>query len=226
MLWTDLVGALQQGPKGPKWIIKDTHLEKWSIQIYKRYKEAGYMLIFLYKVGNTWIPNPANPITSAHVGAKERLDVTVTEGVEQRVLSIDCKKHVFDLEPFTNSLATLPSTDKEEIGRIMKSGISRKAINFVLETLEDLNGREAAKYEALRKQKNKSKVGEGRSNTGKPQKARTGPRKLPDDRVGTPERERAQDTEVIAYTERDADETQGKTKKKPKRALSPEKKSK
>jgi hypothetical protein len=57
-------------------------------------------------------------------------------------------------------------TKKEEIERVMKSGISKMAINFMLETLEDLNRGEAADFQASRKQKNlRSKAGEGMSNT-------------------------------------------------------------
>ena len=226
VLWTDLVGNLHQGPKGPQWVIRENHLHNWSLQIYKRYKEGGYLLIFLYKVDNTWIPNPVNPITNAQVGARERLDVTVTEGVEQRVLSIDCNKHIFDITPFNNSLVSLPSTEKEEIDRVMKAGISKKAINFVLETLEDLNRREAAEFEALKKQKSaRSKAGEG-SNTGRTQKSKTGPRKVAEVPVDTAETERLNEGHMVPYTEREAEETTHAKNKKPKRALSPDKKTK
>jgi hypothetical protein len=95
VLWTDLVGSLQQGAKGPQWIIRDSHLQKWSLNINKKNKSSGYDLIFTYKVNNSWIPNPGNPITIAHVGARDRLEVSVMEGVEERILSIDCKKHPF-----------------------------------------------------------------------------------------------------------------------------------
>lgn len=155
VLWTDLVGALQQGPKGPQWVIRDSHLHNWSMQIYKRNIEVGYVLIFLYKVDNSWIPNPGNPITNAHVGARNRLDVSVLEGVEERVLCINCKKHIFHLEPFNGSIASLPAREKEEIEQVMASGISKKAINFVLETLEDINRTEAIELEASKKHKRK-----------------------------------------------------------------------
>ena len=53
--WTDLVGSLQPGPKGPQWLINDSHLQNWSLQMYEKNKR--YNLIFVYKVNKSWILN-------------------------------------------------------------------------------------------------------------------------------------------------------------------------
>ena len=237
VLWTDLVGSLQQGAKGPQWIIRDSHLQKWSLNINKKNKSSGYDLIFTYKVNNSWIPNPGNPITIAHVGARDRLEVSVMEGVEERMLSIDCKKHAFLLVPFYDSIVSLPSKEKEEIEKVMSSGISKRAINFVLETLEDLNSREAATREESRQQKKKqaegilkSKTDEGGSSIGLKPKAKG---KKPEELTASLETERRKPHEVVPHvdtetqnTERDAGDAGSGRKKKAKRALSPEKKTK
>ena len=101
------------------------------------------------------IPNPENRITVAAIGDRDKLNVSVLEGLEERLLSIDCKRHIFHREPFSQSISTLPHADKEEMERVMISRVSKKAINFILEALSDMNEREATKNEALRKQKKK-----------------------------------------------------------------------
>lgn len=153
---------------------------------------------------SSWIPNPRNPITNAHVGARNRLDVLVLEGVEERVLSIDCKKHIFHLEPFNGSIASLPAREKEEIERVMPSGISKKVINFVLETLEDINRREAVELEALKKHKRKKvdvilkqKADEGGSNLGRTSKAKTGSRRPGEEVPASIEEMRLKKSEVV-----------------------------
>lgn len=95
VLWTYLVWSLQAGPKDPQWLMRDFYLQKWSVQIYKKNKASGYDVIFVYKVDKNWIPNLGNTITIAHVELRERLDVSVIEGVEERVLSIDYKNMLF-----------------------------------------------------------------------------------------------------------------------------------
>lgn len=239
VLWADLVGSMQAGPKGPQWIIRDSHLQKWSLNINKRHKSSGYDLIFTYKVDKSWIPNPLNPITIAHVGSKDRLDVSVMEGVEERVLSIDCKKHVFLLVPFYDSIASLPSKEKEEIEKVMSSGISKKAINFVLETLEDINSREAATREESRKQKKKqaedilqSKADEGGSSVGNKSKAKKKAQRSEEVPASIETGRRQKSLEVVPRNAPDTREPQGDAgdtgdtgrKKKAKRTSSPEKK--
>lgn len=213
-------------------------MQKWSLNINKKNKSSGYDLIFTYKVDKSWIPNPGNPIIIAHVGSRDRLDVSVMEGVEERVLSIDCKKHVFLLVPFYDFIASLPSKEKEEIERVMSSGISKKAINFVLETLEDINSREAATHEESRKQKKKqaknilkSKADEGGSSIGNKSKARKGAQKSEEAPASIETERRKKSLEVVSHnapdtqnTQRDAGDTWSGRKKKAKRALSPEKK--
>ena len=139
VLWTDLVGTLHEGPNGPYWIVKDSHLKHWSLQVHQNNKKSPLQLTFAYRIDKSWIPNPRNSITIAAVGTRDRLDISVQEGLEVRVLFIDCKKHVFHLEPFLVSMSTLPSKDKEDIQTVMVSGVSKKAINFVLESLGDIN---------------------------------------------------------------------------------------
>lgn len=51
-------------------------------------------------VHKNWIPTLENHVIIAIVGAKDRLDVLVFEGVEERILPIDCKKHIFHSQPF------------------------------------------------------------------------------------------------------------------------------
>jgi len=111
--------------------------------------------MFVYRVDKSWIPNPDNPIKIASVGTRDTLEVAVLEGLEERVISIDCKKHRFHKEPFTESVSSLPSQDRDEIERVMVSGVSKKAINFILETLGEINAREAAEREESRRQKKK-----------------------------------------------------------------------
>ena len=155
VLWTDIVGTLQQGPKGPYWAVKDSQLKHWSLQVHQRDRRSPFQLTFVYRIEKSWIPNPGNPITIAAVGTKDKLDVSVLEGVEERVLSIDCKKHTFHLEPFLESISSLPSEDKADIEKIIASGVSKRAINFILDTLGDLNAKVEAEYEASTKKKKK-----------------------------------------------------------------------
>ena len=155
VLWTDLVAELQVGPRGLYWDLRDSHLRHWSLQVYRKDRASPLKLTFAYRVDKTWIPNPGNPITVAAVGDQDRLNVSVLEGLEERIISIDCKRHRFHMEPFLESVSSLPSEDKEEIERVMVSGVSKKAINFILETLGDINAREATEKEASRKQKKK-----------------------------------------------------------------------
>ena len=107
----------------------------------------------------SWIPNLGNPITVAAVGDRQKLNVSVLEGHEERLLSIDCKRHIFHREPFLQSISTLPPADNEEMERVITSGVSKKAINFILEALSDINEREATEKEASRKQKKKQAEG-------------------------------------------------------------------
>ena len=155
VLWTDLVGDIQVGPKGVHWELRDTHLRHWSLQVHRKDNESPLKLTFAYRVDKSWIPNPGNAITSAAIGDSDRLNVSVVEGLETRILSIDCKRHRFHMEPFTQSISTLPTADKEDMERVMGSGISKKAINFILEAIGDINAREAAEKEVLKKQKKK-----------------------------------------------------------------------
>lgn len=59
--------------------------------------------------------------------------------------------------PFLESISSLPSEDKDKIKRVMVFGASKKAINFILKTLGDINAREVAEKEASKKQKKKNK---------------------------------------------------------------------
>lgn len=239
VLCTDLVESLQAGTKGLQWLIRGLHLQNWSLQINKKNKASGYDLIIVYNVNKSWIPNPGNPITIAHhVGSKDRLDVSIMEGVEERVISIDCKKHVFHFEPFYDSIASLPSKEKEEIEKVMSSGISKRAINFVLETLEDINSREAAEREESRKRKKnqaenilKSKADEGVNSIGIKMKAKKGAQKFVEAPASIEDIVmRKQSSEVVPHNASDTQNTKwdvgdsgGGRKKKSKRALSPEK---
>jgi hypothetical protein len=155
VLWTDLVGDMQVAPKGVLWDIRDIHLRHWSLQVHRRDNESPLKLTFAYRVDKSWIPNPGNPITMDAIGDRDKLNVTVLEGLEERILSIDCKRHRFHMEPFTQSISTLPPADKEDMERMMGSGVSKKAINFIIEAIGDINAREASEKEALRKQKKK-----------------------------------------------------------------------
>jgi hypothetical protein len=155
VLWTDLVGNMEVGQKGVYWELKDTQLRHWSLEVHRRDNESPLKLTFAYRIGKNWIPNPRNAITLASVGDRDQLNVSVLEGLEERTLSIDCKRHRFHLEPFTKSIEMLPLADKEEMERMMVSGVSKKAINFLLEAIGDINHREANEREALKKQKKK-----------------------------------------------------------------------
>jgi len=155
VLWTDLVGNMEVGQKGVYWELKDTQMRHWSLQVQRRDNESPLKLTFAYRIDKNWIPNPGNAITLASVGDRDQLNVTVLEGLEERVLSIDCKRHRFHLEPFTKSIEMLPPADKEEMERMMVSGVSKKAINFLLEAIGDINHREANEREAVMKQKKK-----------------------------------------------------------------------
>jgi hypothetical protein len=57
------------------------------------------------------------------VGARDRLDFSVFEGLEERVSSIDCKKHVFYSQPSYNLVASLPLKEKKYIKIVMTTGI-------------------------------------------------------------------------------------------------------
>jgi hypothetical protein len=152
VLWTDFVGTLHEGPNGPLWTLKDSKLKHWSLQIHRKDKTSSLKLIFVYRIDKSWIPNLGNPITIVAVGTRDRLDVSVLEGLEERVLSIDCKKHTFHLEPLSESISSLPSKDREEIEGVIVSGVSKKAINFILETLGDINAKVEAEHKASLKQ--------------------------------------------------------------------------
>jgi hypothetical protein len=102
------------------------------------------------------------------VGTRDKLDVSVLEGLEERVLSIDCKKHTFHLDPFLESISSLPLKDKEDIERVMVSGVSKRAINFILDTLGDMNTKIEAEHEASlsKKKKHAENVLQSRANDG------------------------------------------------------------
>ena len=55
------------------------------------------------------------------MGSRDRLDISVIEGVEERVLSIDCKKHVFHLKSFHDSIASVPLKEREDVERVRAS---------------------------------------------------------------------------------------------------------
>jgi len=178
VLWTDLVGDKQVGPKGVFWDIRDTHLRHWSLQVHRVDNESPLKLTFAFRVDKSWIPNPGNEITLAAIGDRDKLNVTVLEGLEERVLSIDCKRHRFHMEPFTQSISTLPPADKEEMERVMDTGVSKKGINFILESIGDINVREECEREEQRKKKKtqaenllKSRIDDGsKKKTSKKQK--------------------------------------------------------
>ena len=155
VLWTNLVGEMQVGPKDVYWDLRDIHMRNWSLQIHRKDSDFPLKLSFAYRVEKSWIPNPGNPITITAIGDRDKLNVSVLEGLKKRLLSIDCKRHKFHLEPFSQSISTLPPVDKEEMERVMIFGVSKKAINFILEALSDINERKATEKEASRKQKKK-----------------------------------------------------------------------
>ena len=157
VLWTDLVGERKTGPKGVHWELRAGHLRNWSFQVNRKDNDSPLKLSFAYRVDNTWIPNPGNPITLAAKGDKDKLHITVLEGDEERILSIDCKIHKFHLSPFSGSVWQLPRAEKIEMEKVLTSGVSKNGVNFILETLGDLNEREAADKEALRKEKQKKR---------------------------------------------------------------------
>ena len=244
VLWTDLVGELQVGPKGLYWDLRDAHLRHWSLLIHRKDRASPLKLTFAYRVDKSWIPNLGNPITLAVVGDRDRINVSVLEGVEERILSIDCKRHRFHMEPFSKSISSLSSEDKEEIERVMVSGVSKKAINFILETLGDINAREATEKEASRKQKKKqaetllkSRTQDGGSSK-KTHKSMKGSQKPAEEDVkGTIEaakKSRKITSEFVPFThldqtilEENPQETSGARKPQvAKRTLSPERKTK
>lgn len=155
VLWTDLVGDKEMGPHGVHWAAKDTHMRHWSLEVQRKDNESPLKLTFVHRVEKTWIPSPGNEIISAAIGDNDKLNVSVTEGREQRILCIDSKRHKFHMEPFTQSISTLPPADKEDMERVMGRGVSKKAINFILEAIGEINAREASERDALRKQKKK-----------------------------------------------------------------------
>ena len=155
VLWTDLVGEKRTGKKGVYWEATDTYLKNWSLQVNRKDSDSPYQLSFAYRVNKTWIPSPGNPITLAANGDNDKLNITVREGSEERILAIDPKIHKFHLPPFSTSILPLPHTDKIEMERVLISGASKKGINFILEALGDLNEKEAAEKEASRKEKRK-----------------------------------------------------------------------
>ena len=155
VFWTDLVGEMKTGPKGVYWEVRDNHLRNWSLQVHRKDNDSPLKLTFAYRVDKTWIPNPGNPIFGASNGDRDKLNITVLEGVEERVLSVDCKKHKFHLSPFTGSVWDLPHADKVEMERVLTSGVSKKGINFIVEALDDLNERFYAEKEALVREKQK-----------------------------------------------------------------------
>ena len=52
---------------------------------------------------------------------------------------IDCNKHIFHLESFLKSDSSFPVKNKEEIEWIIIDRVLKKAINFILDMLEDIN---------------------------------------------------------------------------------------
>jgi hypothetical protein len=61
------------------------------------------------------------------------------------------------MSPFSGSVWQLPRAEKIEMDKVLTSGVSKNGVNFILETLGDLNEREAADKEALRKKKQKKR---------------------------------------------------------------------
>ena len=230
-MWTDLVGTLAQGSTCPYWVVKDSQLKHWSLQIHQKDRRSPYQLIFVYRIEKSWIPNPGNPISIAAVGSRDRLDVSVLEGLEERVLSIDSKKHTFHLEPFIESISSLPSKDKEDIERVIGSGASKKAINFILETIGDMNAKMDAEQEAASKKKKKhaETVLQSRTHDGgssKPRKPTKGPPKPGEgDARGTQEAVK-KTTDIVASTQTEDKTPPAKKQTATKGAASPHKKTK
>lgn len=240
VLWTDLVGNLKEGPKGPYWELRDSHLKHWSLQIIRKDRASPFLLTFVYRVDKSWIPNPGNPIKLASVGARDTLNVAVLEGVEERVVSIDCKKHRFHLEPFSESVSSLPSQDKEELERVMVSGVSKKAINFILETLGEINAREAADREESRRQMKqqaetilKPRPHGGTSKQRTPRAPKGSQKSTDIDRAYEAKKSKTVAAEVVPFsapvepiTNPPRDTSGARRQPAPRRAVSPEKKSK
>ena len=153
--WTDLVGEKKTSAKGVIWDVRDTYFKNWSLLVNRKDNDSPYQLSFAYRVKKVWIPSPGNWIILASNGEDGKLNITVHEGREQRILSIDCKIHRFHLAPFKESIFELPPEDKEEMERVMATGASKKGINFLLEALGDLNEKEAAQREADKKERRK-----------------------------------------------------------------------
>ena len=236
------MGTLKDGPKGPYWELRDTHLRHWSLQINRKDRTSPLQLTFVYRVDKNWIPNPGNPIKIASVGACDTLNVAVLEGLEERVVSIDCKRHRFHLEPFSESVTSLSSPDKEEIERVMATGVSKKAINFILETLGEINAREATDREESRRQKKQQAetILKPRSHEGGSSKPRTarGPKgshkPAEGERAHEAKKSKRLPGEVVPLSTPDDTtrkeinhgDTSGARRQAPKRPLSPEKKTK
>ena len=239
-MWTDLVGEKQVGPKGVYWDVKDTVMRHWSFQVYRKDGDGPLLLTFAYRVDKAWIPSPLTPILEA-VGDRDKLNVSVRDRGEERLLVIDYKRHRFHSEPFSQSISTLPPADKEEMERVLTSGVSKKAINFILEALSDINEREAAELKASRKQKKKQAetLLKARNDDG----GRTKPQRKQNPNEGDVggtsdpvEKLKKKPAEVVPrdtplnpmpLQQNDPHETAGSRKPTPqKRALSPEKRSK
>ena len=150
---TDLVGDKQMGPNGVHLAARDTHMRHWPLKVQRKDNESPQKLTFVYRVEKNWILSPGNEIISAAIGDNDKLNVSVSEGREQRILSIDCKRHKFHMEPFTQSISTLPPADKEDMERVMGRGVPKKAIKIILEAIGEINARKASEKDALRKQK-------------------------------------------------------------------------
>lgn len=235
VLWTDLVGTLKEGAKGPYWELKEEHLKHWSLQINR--KDRAFQLTFVYRVDKSWIPAPNNPIKVASLGARDTLNVAVQEGLEERVVSIDCKKHKFHLEPFSESVFSLPSQDQEEMERVMVSGVSKKAINFILETLGDINAREASNREESRRQKKKQaetilkpRSHEGGSSKPRaPRAPKVSQKPTEVERTQEPKKSKRPPGELVPFSappEASRGSSETRRQQAPKRASSPEKRSK
>lgn len=118
----------------------------------------------------------------------------------------------------------------------MSSGISKKAIIFMMATLEDINSREATECKNSKQQKKKhvetilkSKADEGSNSIGNKTKAKKGSQNSLEAPASTEDARRKTSSEVVPHnapdtqnTHRDAGDSGGGRKKKSKKAMSPE----
>lgn len=155
-LWTDVVGSMKMRASGPVWIVKPQQMQLWSFELLSRDVGGPWELFFSVKIGEDWIPMSSPSILGSKDASHDQcVEVVVLEGAEERVLVIDTTKHIFQKEPFVNSIGVFSVEMREDLEHYIKKGVTKMAINCILTVARDYTLKLKKESEALSKSKKK-----------------------------------------------------------------------